>query len=180
MKTITTKTGPVTPATMKAIYLFIFGSFASDTKEIAEEFGFTTADAYRVLQAIPGLCSELMEGGTSTTRKRAPGVAYTWQCNTSHDNENAEAAAARIDALLIKAGYVEAAEAVAAAPTTPAPVPAPTLAPFLAILGTHPIYGAQWLYLSRDGCYQVIAMSEAVADTFAQVNGCTFRRCTVA
>lgn len=80
---------------LKEAYLFIFDSFAADTKEVAEHIGLSVKDTYELLDTCGLLVGELHVNGMSgqgITRKRFPGVPYTWQCWDTYDSISREEA----------------------------------------------------------------------------------------
>src|SRR4051812_33336539 len=110
--------GPAGNQTLRSAYLFVYDNFSADTREVAKYLGISTEGAHAILSAMEGrmLCGDLISDGKGSltdfntkSRKANPGQARIWQCWTTYDSENRDAAEARIDAWLIENGYAVAA-----------------------------------------------------------------------
>ena len=76
-------------------YLFVYDEFAVDTADIARKIGLSVNDTFKLLESCELLTSELIvdgRSGSSITRHKHAGIAYTWQCHETYDNIDREAA----------------------------------------------------------------------------------------
>lgn len=89
------------PNEMKAklfeAYLFVYDEFAADTTDIAKKIGLPVNETFKLLESCELLTSLLIvngRSGSSITRHKHAGIAYTWQCHETYDNIDREAAIA--------------------------------------------------------------------------------------